>query len=307
MRPQPTRPDLRAACSVIVGIDAGGSSTRVRAVKCGQVIYEGTGGPGNPLAATAETLEASYRAALAGCPEPTQVGACVAGAGAPAQRSRITDLLTRYFPDAVVRVFPDYVAAFLSAPPDTDVCVIAGTGSVVCSKIPDGTYAVSGGRGWILGDHGSAARLGQAVLEEFVDDPEALPQSFAAAIEKFFGDGSCRFIINMVNSAPNPAQILARAAPLLTAAAEDGMHWAAARLDTEMTALAGTATRHIDRYVHESMPVRIALSGGVWASHAAESSFATAVERLSKRQVVVTKSPSDPIEGAIRLAGSDSK
>lgn len=206
-----------------------------------------------------------------------------------------------------MRVFPDYVAAFLAASPNTDVCVIAGTGSVVCSKMPNGTYAVSGGHGWILGDHGSAVRLGQVALEQYVDDPEALPQSFAAAIKEFFGDSSWRFIISMVNSAPNPAQMLSRAAPLLTAAAEHGMHWAATRLDAEMTALAATTIRHIDRHVRGSMPVRIALSGGVWASNVAESSFSTAVKRLSQREVVVRKSSSDPIEGAIRLAESISQ
>ena len=36
---------------VMVGIDAGGSRTRVRASCHGEVIYEGTGGPGNPLTA----------------------------------------------------------------------------------------------------------------------------------------------------------------------------------------------------------------------------------------------------------------
>src|SRR5262249_47577599 len=73
---------------------------------------------------------------------------------------------------------PDYVAAFLAAPRGTDACIVAGTGSVVCSRAADGGYRVSGGRGWILGDHGSAARLGRAALEHFVNHPAAVPASF---------------------------------------------------------------------------------------------------------------------------------
>ena len=105
----------------------------------GEVIYEGTGGPGNPLTADLETVRASYLAALAGCPLPARVAACVSGAGSEPRRTQITDLLAGRFPGADVLVVPDYVAAFLAAPPGTDVCVVAGTGSVVCSEAEDGT------------------------------------------------------------------------------------------------------------------------------------------------------------------------
>jgi glucosamine kinase len=310
-----------AAGRVLVGIDAGGSSTRARAVAAGhgQVIYEGAGGPGNPLAADEQTLRASYGAALAGCPSPTHVGACVAGTGSAAQRARIAGLLAGYFPGAMVRVVPDFVAAFLAAPRDTDVCVIAGTGSLACSKAPDGSYAVSGGRGWILGDHGSASRLGRAALEWFVGDPAAVPADFAAAVEEMFGSGDWRRIVSAVNCAASPAALLARAAPLLTAAAERGAKWSVERLEAEMTALASTAVRHIEQHISGPalvptpepepvpVPVRVALAGGVWASPRAESTFCAAMERLSERQVIVRRSPGDPVEGAVRLAESMSQ
>ncbi len=43
---RPPRADSR---DVTVGIDAGGSSTRARAVHDGAIMHEGTGGPGNPV------------------------------------------------------------------------------------------------------------------------------------------------------------------------------------------------------------------------------------------------------------------
>lgn len=292
------------AGGVIVGIDAGGSSTRARAVAHGQLVYQGAGGPGNPLAADEQTLQASYAAALAGCPRPARVAACVSGTASQAPRARIAGLLAGYFPDAVVQVVPDYVAAVLAAPRDTDVAVIAGTGSLVCSRAPDGTYAISGGRGWILGDHGSAARLGRAALEWFLDDPAAAPASLAAAVEDSFGSRDWRAIVSAVNSAASPAAMLARAAPLLTAAADEGARWAADRLDAEMTALAATAARHAEQHVPGPAVVRVALTGGVWTSRTARSDFAAALQRLCARPVIVTRSPGDPIEGAVRLAES---
>ena len=148
--------------AVVVGIDAGGSSARARAVRRGVPVFEGSGGPGNPLMGGPQTIRASYWAALDGCPAATRVAACVSGGGAEAPRAQIAALLTDRFPGAEVHVAPDYVAAFLAAAPDSDLCIVAGTGSVVCSRAADGSFPISGGRGWILGDHGGAARLGRA-------------------------------------------------------------------------------------------------------------------------------------------------
>jgi N-acetylglucosamine kinase-like BadF-type ATPase len=296
--------------AVVVGIDAGGTATRARAVRAGRLVHAGTGGPGNPLSADAQTILASYRAALAGCPPATQVAACVAGTRSPAQHAQITELLAGFFPGAAIQVVPDYVGALLAAPDQTDACVVAGTGSVICSQGADGGYPASGGRGWILGDHGSAARLGRTALEHYVDDPAAVPAGFAAALGQAIGHRDPSRIVAAVNSAPDPARLLARAAPLLTGAAEAGSDWAVRHLDTEMAMLAATTARHIGQHVSgqpgtaPGSPVRIALAGGVWASPAARSSFTVALDRGSPQPVIVTRSAADPVTGAVRLAES---
>jgi N-acetylglucosamine kinase-like BadF-type ATPase len=286
---------------VVVGIDAGGSGTRARAVRCGAVVHEGAGGPGNPLMAGPEAIHTSYQAALGGCPAAARVAACVSGGGGDAQRAQIAALLCARFPDAVVHVAPDYVAAFLAAPPGSDVCIVAGTGSAVCSRAADGSFLVSGGRGWILGDHGGAARLGRAALELYVADVGGVP---AASILQIFDDSDWRSIVRTVHAMPNPAPLLARAAPLLTSAAEDGQGWAVEHLEAEMRALAATAARHIEQHVAGTSGVQAALSGGVWSSPAARSALTAALARASRRPLTVTRSLADPIDGAIRLAGS---
>jgi N-acetylglucosamine kinase-like BadF-type ATPase len=287
---------------VILGIDAGGSSTRARAVRAGSIVHQGSGGPGNPVMANQANLRASYQAALAGCPAPRRVAACVSGTSNPLHRAEIERLLTERFPDAQARVLPDYTACLVAAPSDTDICIVAGTGSVVCSLGADGTFQVTGGRGWILDDHGSAARLGRAALEHFVDDPRRSPAAFSDAICQIFGSRDWREVVNAVHAAANPAPLLARAAPLLTAAAESDLPWAVRLLDEEMGALAASAVRHIERYMPKAPQVRIALSGGVWASQAARASITLALARATGATVTVTRSERDPLDGAVLLA-----
>jgi N-acetylglucosamine kinase-like BadF-type ATPase len=287
---------------VVVGIDAGGSTTRARALAGGRVIFEGRGGPGNPLAARPETLAASYQAALAGCPPPSHLAACVSGAGGSQQRAHVDKLLAGRFPAALIQVVPDYVAAMLAAPSGTNVVVIAGTGSVVCSRGPDGEYRVSGGRGWILGDRGSAARLGQAALEWFCqEDPDP---GLTGQVQDLLGLTGWRQIAGALSASKNPAALLARAAPILTGAAENGSVWAAPRLKAEMGALAATTVLHVERHQRGTGQTRLALAGGVWQSPAARAAFMAVLPPDLEVAPECLAGPLDPLDGAIRLAAS---
>jgi N-acetylglucosamine kinase-like BadF-type ATPase len=296
-------PGRQARSAVAVGIDAGGSSTRARAVANGSVVFDGSAGPGNPLMTDEPTLSASYATALAGCPEPDFVAACVAGAAASEPRGRISGLLARMFPRAVVHVHPDYAAAVLVAPADADVIVLAGTGSVVCSRMPDGAYVTSGGRGWILGDFGSGSRLGRAALERFCDDPVAASPEFAAEVAGLIGTRDWREIVTALSEALSPAPFLARAAPLLSGAAARKEGWATQRLEMEMSALAAQVVRHVEQHLGGREVRRVALSGGVWESQEAELCFRATMERALPRCGVV-KCALSPLDGAVRLAES---
>jgi N-acetylglucosamine kinase-like BadF-type ATPase len=289
---------------VTVGIDAGGSSTRARAVDQGVVVHEGTGGPGNPIAADPSTLRTSYGTALAGCPPAARVVACVSGAGGAIERDQIHKLLAELLPGAQVQVRPDYVAAVAAAPEGTDVTIIAGTGSLICSRTAGGTFAVSGGRTWILGDHGSAARLGRTMLEWYCNDPDAAHGEFARPVAGAVGDSDWRQIVKLIRAAANPAVLLARAAPILTEAAQAGHPWATERLDAELALLATATLRHLDRHVQGRDPVRAALAGGVWTSSQAVSAFTAALTRLGPPCVLAAPSRLSPLDGAVRLAAN---
>ena len=205
--------------SIVVGIDAGGTRTRARAVADDEIVHDGSGGPGNPLAVSTSVLAQSYRSALDGCPEPAVVAVCAAGAGNQDGRRRIELVLRDRFPAAELRVAPDYVAALVAAGEAADIVVVAGTGSVVCSRAAAGRARVSGGHGWIVGDHGSArpprAPCSRSLLRR---RQRAARRRRAAGVR----DDDPRRLVAALHNSGAPAAWLARAAPLLTAAVETG-------------------------------------------------------------------------------------
>ena len=286
---------------VVLGIDAGGTRTRAIAMVGDEVVFEGTGGPGNPKAVPREVLSASYGQALAGCPPPHQVGACIAGAGDSGTQARMADMLRDYFPTALIRVAPDYVAAFQAAPPGTHVCVIAGTGSMVCSINGD-HYEVSGGNGWIIGDHGSASRLGRSALDWAAEHWEERSSAMAAQMTEIFETRDRRALVRALFACPTPAEYLARAAVVLTAAAERDEVWAKELLGEEMGSLAQTTARHIGHHIAGELPVNVALTGGVWASPSAVRAYTCALVQASTRQVRTVHTSNAPITGAVRFA-----
>jgi glucosamine kinase len=290
-----------AAERVLLGIDAGGTSVRARAVVGDTVVHDGVGGPGNPLAVVPDRLARSYGDALGGCPDPGRVVACVAGAGRPDGRERVEGLLSTRFPGAAVSVVPDYVGAFMAAP-ESEVVVSAGTGSIVCSRTTDGAFEVSGGLGWIVSDQGSAARLGRAFLERYCATG-APPPDAATAMERLVGSADPRRVAAAVHAADSTPAFLASVAPLLTAAAGRGEDWALDALDAEMEGLAALAAAHVRRW-RPATPeaVRVGLVGGVWSAASASAAFTDALDELGMPVEHVTVHDVAPVDGALRLA-----
>ncbi len=264
----------------------------------GRVVHRGRGGPGNAATTPQRQLERHLNAAAHGCPSPRTVVACVAGAGLPRARRRVERVLAHRFPAARRRVYPDYVAAWAAAPPEADVAVIVGTGSVVCSRRGRGGFAVSGGRGWLRGDHGSAVRLGEALVRDHCRSPRA---ELAAPLGSLFGSAEPAGIAAALSSAETPQLLLARAAPLLTAAAATGEERAVSLLESEMLLLARTIDSHLGRHHRDRETPTLALSGGVASSLAARAALARSLHGLG-RSVAVVHVAGSHAPAAARLA-----
>lgn len=288
---------------VFVGVDAGGSSVIVRAVAGANVIFSSSSGPTNATCQPQGMLERHLDEACAGCPEPRRLAVCVAGIWAAAGRQAITAFFDRRFPGCDVRLAPDYVAALIASGDRCDVCCVAGTGSV-CSSVAGGKIRVSGGLGFIMGDEGSAYRYGRALVAFALERPAAeIPPPVADALRDVFGHLDQHDIVAAVHDSPAPAALLGGLAPVLTASADAGEAWATAIVESEAQPLARTVALHVQQHHPALERVRVVLAGGVWASEAVRSAFATALHK-HLRPVMVTADVLgvDPVEGAIALA-----
>src|SRR5205807_213868 len=146
----------------------------------GNTVFRGEAGPANLSTTPNDQLQANLRKALHNAPQPNFACACFAGLATEDDRQRATIILAELFPKARLRIERDYPAAFVASPDGTDVCVIAGTGSLVCSRIASESeiqnpkskiqnFQKSGGNGYVLGDDGSAFQYGRALLRHHID------------------------------------------------------------------------------------------------------------------------------------------
>lgn len=233
-------PDSGPARGFVVGVDAGGSSTRALAVAGdGTVLGRGGAGGANPNSHPAELAAArigeAITAAVAAAGIETQAASvCVVGM---AGSSKLTDpAVAALFADTWRRlglprvlVLSDAEAAFASATSAPEGTVlVAGTGSIAGRIRHHRMVATSGGYGWLLGDEGSAFWLGREAVRRALDelsggkDLGPLSRSVLAETGVDPGDRlqAWRGLITVANSEP-PIR-LARFAPLTTAAPDGG-------------------------------------------------------------------------------------
>ncbi|UJW34781.1 N-acetylglucosamine kinase [Saccharothrix sp. AJ9571] len=159
----------------VVGVDAGGTSTRALALDAdGIVLGSGRAAGANPNAHPPAQAAANIAAAIGDAlrdADPAAVRACVVGM---AGVSKLTDpAMAKVFDEAwaglglhtAVRMVTDAEAAFASATDAPDGTVlVAGTGSIAARIRKRRLVSTAGGYGWLLGDEGSAFWIGREAV-----------------------------------------------------------------------------------------------------------------------------------------------
>lgn len=225
----------------VIGVDAGGTSTRALATgPDGVILGRGRSGGANPNShppqdAVANLAEAINQA-LTGL-NASRTRACVVGmAGASKLNNPAVAELFEQTWDGLrlgcpVQVVSDAEAAFASATTAPDgTALIAGTGSIAARIRKRKRVSVVGGYGWLLGDEGSAFWLGREAVRATLDAltggrslhglPEAvLAEAFDEPPTGTPLDIAHRLIT--VANADTPIR-LARFAPLVSTAAQQG-------------------------------------------------------------------------------------
>ena len=259
---------------IVVGVDGGGSSTRVYvADERAQVLFKATG-EGSAVHPGAESDSAELIGTLArnavidaemGHLLPRALVVGVAGVGREAQKVALQQELERLELAETVVVISDAEAAMEDAFTDgPGILLIAGTGSIAWGRSPAGTMQRCGGWGPVIGDDGSGAWLGRKSLQVIAAahdgrEPEtALTGAVLTALEL----DDVAALIAWAASAT--AADMAALAPAVLSAAEVGdlrantiVTMAVEELALHVRALARTL------FVDERAAIPVALHGGL--------------------------------------------
>jgi glucosamine kinase len=204
----------------ILGIDVGGSGTRVILLESGTVTPRPDGPPMNALLTDGFAVQLSQIIEAA---DATAAGVGMAGVRQPGQARDLSEALTRQT-GRPVHVTGDAdsarAGAFLGAP---GVVVIAGTGSMASGWNGE-SAARAGGHGFLLGDEGSAYWIGRAAVRAALRGEDGMGGGSALihrAVIETAGQG-LEALIGEVCTHPAERGLLTALAPVVTAlAAED--------------------------------------------------------------------------------------
>jgi N-acetylglucosamine kinase-like BadF-type ATPase len=220
--------------ALFVGVDGGGTNTTAVVGHVGGVMLgRGRAGASNPSALGFDVAVAAIEAAVHGAladaglaGEAFQAIALgVAGAGRPADRARLEELLRARpgFP-AAVHVVQDVTLLLPTAGVASGVAIVAGTGSSAFGVGPDGRTATAGGWGYLLGDEGSAFAVGRAALRAVGQEADGYGREtvLTVALSTHLRLARPRDLITAVYQSAAPRTTIADLAPLVVAAASDG-------------------------------------------------------------------------------------
>ncbi len=294
--------------AIVLGIDAGGSSTRWRLVNETHLIAEGktTSISGHVAtqeqrAAIFQTLSAILSNVLAKA-RPQTVVAGITGLSAHADaatffQETIAKILE--LPLSSVTVYNDITLAYLSAfKPDEGVVVYAGTGSIAYHLKQDGSSLRSGGFGYLIDDAGGGFWIGQEGLKQVLRWMDATGnksnQPLATAIYEILGAETWTRISPIIYEGGRSK--LASLAPAVAKAAVQKDEAAIGILKEAGRELAQLAVLLLNR-LGKSLPV--AFVGGITAlSPILEESFRDALPAGVELRLV----NKEPVEVAVGLA-----
>ena len=173
--------------SLLLAVDAGGSSTRAVVVEPdGTCLGYGVGPAGNPTSAGPQdalgAIAGAAHAALGQAERPASELGGVLVALAGSRDLLAMDVLARAigvtWGAARLRSVPDVLAMYHSGAAEPTGCaVVAGTGSVAARVVDGDVVRVFGGSGWLLGDGGSGFAVGRGVVRAVVADLDGVGPS----------------------------------------------------------------------------------------------------------------------------------
>lgn len=166
--------------SVLIGVDAGGTSTRaVLTDRHGECLGYGVGGRGNPISAgpdlaadgVLDAISNALQTAGLALSQVSVIVPCMAGVRASAGGDWLLRRLTAAGFAGRLQFESDLLATYFSgAAASFGYALVSGTGASVV-RVREGRIDGAGdGLGWLLGDRGSGFWIGHAIAQAAVQD-----------------------------------------------------------------------------------------------------------------------------------------
>jgi N-acetylglucosamine kinase-like BadF-type ATPase len=306
---------MTSSASLVLGIDGGATSTVALLADSisGAVLGRGMSGPSNIQAVGEDTalraLDEAVRAAFVAAGRRYEMVAAAALGLAGIDLNEGVDLIrswaTRVDLTDKISVANDATLLFAAGTPEGwGLAVVAGTGSIAFTLDRDGREARAGGWGYLLGDEGSAFRLGLLGLRAACRAADRIgpPTELLPLLLKSLGSNDPRDFIPAVYRGAWDKAAIAGLAPVVSEAAEGGDATARAIFEEQARELARTAAGAVAVGGLSRDRVPIALTGGlVLRNDLFRERFLANLQALG-----VTAGPvglvDDPAVGAVVLA-----
>lgn len=261
---------------VVLGIDGGGSKTRVVAIVADpdappDVIAAADSGPCNIANITVPEAIGNVGHAISrlGIDLATVIAVCagVAGFSYDSRRRDFLAALAEMHPGALSTVIPDFVAAHMGANAgEPGVTAIAGTGSVAYGRNAQGRQHRAGGYGYLIDDAGSGYGIGRMAVAAALHagDGSGPPTVLSEALADELGSVERTVIVPDVYGGRIDRVKMASLAPIVARVASDGDEVAREILTHAAGAQAASviAVARVLFSPGDAFPV--ALFGGVW-------------------------------------------
>ncbi len=285
---------------LLLAFDCGGSSSRSRIeTVSGVLVHEGSSGPANWASSPRDLVREHMSQCLQGFSgHVAHATVCMAGILTEQNRLDCQALVTEIAKCDQVRAVPDYYASLAACDDDNAVCVISGTGSLVCSFEDSNQVVKSGGGGPLLGDWGSGFWAGKTALGRFLYAREhnAPPESLRTSVAKLFGSADINEVLSILYRRPSPAAELAKLGSDVAALADEGDEFAQSILVDAMQPLAELTIEHMRNHGFPQRRYKVYRAGGFWkASHFVTKFFEVQLH------LPTFEPPLSPLEGAMKL------
>lgn len=269
----------------------------------GNELFANHSGPANWSSTDRTALRANLQESLKGAPTVDAVSGCFAGLLTAADAQEATAMLRELSKCPTASAHTDYAAALAASDEGTTCCVIAGTGSLVCSEFRE-ELVKSGGGGPLIGDYGSAFAVGRDALAEFFYGADEPFVKLPKLMVEVFGSALESKVTSAVYGEPSPAKKVALLAPAVAQDAEAGSSEAKRIVEDQMAKLARITAKHLYRWHSGQGSWNISLSGGVWdiASIFERSFRATVLNATTGKTVSIERLHTPPVYGAVKLA-----